>query len=259
MTGVAARFTMPQEQRATVPLARRQPVRRLGMVASGDPGRTAPTPASGGRVSTPSDGEAMATIPHEHERPAQATGHPPVDTQRRTTPALDLLIDCGAHEIAHPGGVLLAHLQRVHALLEEWGARPAVRLAGLCHAYYGTDGFPRALGDVTRREELVDVIGEEAEQLVYFYASCDRTFSYPHLADDAPRFNDRFSGAVLHPPLRLCKDFAEMTAANELDIADVDRGFRTQHGRVLLALFTAWRGLLSDAALQAAHTSLAQT
>ncbi|HLM90105.1 MAG TPA: hypothetical protein VK284_13980, partial [Streptosporangiaceae bacterium] len=29
----------------------------------------------------------------------------------------------GAAGIAHPGGTLLTHLERVHALLAEWGAR----------------------------------------------------------------------------------------------------------------------------------------
>jgi hypothetical protein len=64
-----------------------------------------------------------------------------------TAAAIELLVSRGAHEITHPGGTLLAHLERVHALLDQWGARPALRLAGLCHAFYGTDGFPAALGD----------------------------------------------------------------------------------------------------------------
>ncbi|MEU9838865.1 DUF6817 domain-containing protein [Actinomadura sp. NPDC048032] len=46
-------------------------------------------------------------------------------------------------------------------------ARPALRLAGLCHAFYGTDGFPVALGSVRRRQELSEVIGTEAEDLVH--------------------------------------------------------------------------------------------
>src|SRR4051812_28670710 len=41
------------------------------------------------------------------------------------------LASYGASEVPHPGGTLLAHLERVHALLGEWGSRPAVRLAGL--------------------------------------------------------------------------------------------------------------------------------
>lgn len=169
---------------------------------------------------------------------------------------VELLAARGARDIAHPGGTLLAHLRRVHALLREWGARPAVRLAGLSHAYYGTDGFPTALGEVTRREELAGVAGEEAERLVYFYASCDRAFSYPRLAEDGGPFKDRFTGALLHPPLALRRDFAEITAANELDLARVNPDIRARHGRELLDLFTAWEVLLSGPAWRAVRLIL---
>jgi hypothetical protein len=162
------------------------------------------------------------------------------------TRALGLLTAHGASEIAHPGGTLLAHLKRVHALLDEWNARPALRLAGLCHAFYGTDGFPTALGS---REELAPVIGEEAEELVYFYASCDRRFSYSRLVDGP--FRDRFTAAVLDPPPGRRRDFAELTAANELDIAQVNPDFRAQHGAELRDLFTGWRDLLSESAWRA--------
>jgi uncharacterized protein (TIGR00369 family) len=165
----------------------------------------------------------------------------------------------GAAGIAHPGGTLLAHLERVHTLLTEWGARPALRLAGLCHAYYGTDGFPAALGDHRRREELAAITGAEAERLVYFYASCDRRFSYPHLAEREGPFQDRFTGTVLRPPLPLRRDFAELTAANELDIAAVNPDLRAQHGQDLFRLFTSWQALLSDAAWQAAQATLRPT
>jgi hypothetical protein len=162
----------------------------------------------------------------------------------------------GAARIPHPGGTLLAHLERVHALLTQWGARPALQAAGLCHAFYGTDGFAAALGDPSRRDELAAIIGTEAERLVYFYASCDRRFSYPHLAERHGRFKDRFTGAVFRPPLRLRRDFAELTAANELDIAAVNPRLRGQAGPELLRLFTSWTDLLSDIAWQSVQAIL---
>jgi hypothetical protein len=168
----------------------------------------------------------------------------------------DLLDERGAAGICHPGGTLLAHLQRVHALLAQWGARPAVRLAGLCHAFYGTDGFATALGDSSCRDELAAVIGQEAERLVYLYASCDRRFSYPRLAERTGPFKDRFTGTVLRPPLALRQDFAELTAANELDIATASPDFRAQAGPGLLRLFTAWKNLLSGPAWQAVQATL---
>lgn len=197
----------------------------------------------------------MTTDPYQPENPRQAA--PGADGESATQAAIGLLVARGAREIAHPGGTLLAHLWRVHELLGEWGARPVARLAGLTHAYYGTDGFPVSLGEVTtQREELAAVIGEEAEQLVYFYASCDRGFTYPRLTEDAESFKDRFTGTVLHPPPGLRRDFAEITVANELDIARVNPEIRARHGRELLDLFTAWESLLSAPARRSVHTTL---
>jgi hypothetical protein len=169
---------------------------------------------------------------------------------------VESLASRGANEMPHPGGTLLAHLERVHALLGQWGARPAVRLAGLCHAYYGTDAFPTALGDIAQREELAAIIGEEAERLVYFYASCDRHFSYPRLAEPEGQFKDRFTGTVLSPPLPLRRGFAELTAANELDVLQADSSLRAQYGPGLLRLFTSWRKFLSDPAWRAVQMTL---
>ncbi|MFD5267349.1 DUF6817 domain-containing protein [Streptomyces sp. NPDC058335] len=159
-----------------------------------------------------------------------------------------LLRELGAGTLAHPGGTLLAHLLRVRSRLAGWGARPALRLAGLCHAFYGTDGFPSALLPLDRRGELVAAIGEEAEAIVYFYASCDREASYPMLAGSDPRFQDRFTGTRRIPAPCLLRDFADLTAANELDLADLDPAFRERWGPGLLALFTRFRPLLSGAA-----------
>jgi hypothetical protein len=169
---------------------------------------------------------------------------------------VESLASRGAAGIPHPGGTLLAHLERVHALLAQWGARPALRRAGLCHAFYGTDGFAVALGDPSRRDELASMIGEEAERLVYLYASCDRGFSYPELAQPAGPFRDRFTGTVLRPPLWLRRDFAELTAANELDIAAVNPDVRSQAGPALLRLFSSWRNLLSESAWRSVQAAL---
>ncbi|MFE0451077.1 DUF6817 domain-containing protein [Streptomyces sp. NPDC058914] len=159
-----------------------------------------------------------------------------------------LLRDLGAGALAHPGGTLLAHLRRVRARLAAWEARPALQLAGLCHAFYGTDGFPDALLPLDRRTELAGVIGREAEAIVYFYASCDRRATYPALAEPRAPFHDRFTGAHGIPAPGLLRDFADLTAANELDLAEHDVEFRERWGPNLLALFTRFRPLLSRAA-----------
>jgi len=162
----------------------------------------------------------------------------------------------GAGGIPHPGGTLLAHLERVQARLARWGARPALRRAGCCHAFYGTDGFTVALGDPSRRDELAAIAGDEAERLVYLYASCDRGFSYRYLAQPAGPFRDRFTGTVLRPPRSERRDFAELTVANELDIAAVNPDLRAQSGPALLRLFSSWRHLLSQGAWQAVQVTM---
>ena len=58
------------------------------------------------------------------------------------------------------------------------------------------------------------------------------------------------------PPVSLRQDFAELTAANELDIAAVSPDFRAQAGPGLLRLFTSWKTLLSGPAWQSVQTML---
>ncbi|MFF4837298.1 DUF6817 domain-containing protein [Streptomyces sp. NPDC001315] len=168
--------------------------------------------------------------------------------QTSTVQATELLRELGAEIIPHPGGTLLAHLDRVRARLATWGARPALQLAGLCHAFYGTDGFPETLLPLDRRAELVEIIGTEAEAIVHAYASCDRKATYPHFADPASALHDRFTGDAHTPPSRLRRDFAELTAANELDLARLDPAFRDRYGPDLLTLFSRFRPWLSEPA-----------
>jgi hypothetical protein len=162
---------------------------------------------------------------------------------------MKLLVAQGADRIDHPGGTLLDHLVRVCTVLEQWGARRALQWAGLCHAFYGTDGFHIALLDLSQRDELRRVIGDEVEQLVYFYASCDRGYTYPHLAAATPNtFRDRYTGAIRTPSRQSLRDFMELTFANELDIARHNPHFVTTHGSGLLTFFSRTRGLVSEAA-----------
>ncbi|MFI0539747.1 DUF6817 domain-containing protein [Streptomyces sp. WSLK1-3] len=176
-----------------------------------------------------------------------------------TDRAVALLREFGAESIAHPGGALLTHLQRVQARLAVWKARPALQLAGLCHAFYGTDGLPAALLPLDRRSDLSAVIGAEAEAIVYLYASCDRKATYPALHQADAAFHDRFTGRSHVPGPQLRRDFTELSAANELDLAIVDSAFRDKWGPQLLALFTRFQDLLSaDAWLECCTTLASQ-
>lgn len=181
---------------------------------------------------------------------------PPAPATSAAAQAVGFLRELGAEQIAHPGGTLLAHHCRVYRLLAAWEARPTLRLAGLCHAAYGTDGFPTALLSLDRRAELARVIGPEAEEIVHVYAAMDRKATYPGLATPDALFHDRFTGGARAATRSLREDLAELTAANELDLARVDPVFREQWGPDLLALFTGFRPLLSGRAWEEAGATL---
>lgn len=101
------------------------------------------------------------------------------------------------------------------------------------------------------------MIGPEAEAIVYLYASCDRKATYPALAAADAVLHDRFTGHARTAELRMRRDFAELSAANELDLACADPVFREEWGPELLALFTRLRDLLSADAWSDCRTVLA--
>jgi hypothetical protein len=131
------------------------------------------------------------------------------------------------HEAAttpHIFGDLLSHLVAVEGLVRLWGDSEMLALVALGHATYGTDGFEPSILPLDQRGVLAGVIGEEAEAMVYFYASCDRTAFYPQLLDAAAtlrslRFRDRFTGGEVAPSAQLVRLFVDLTYANEVELA----------------------------------------
>jgi catechol 2,3-dioxygenase-like lactoylglutathione lyase family enzyme len=147
---------------------------------------------------------------------------------------------------------LYEHLVRVAALLAEWGADPDLQLAGLCHACYGTDGYPDALLGPGERPVLAALTGARAESLVYLYGSCDRAAVYPALANLEPvPFRDRFTGRTRTPPERDIRAFTELTAANELDVMRHNTALASRYGAALGQLFAGARSRLTGAAWRA--------
>lgn len=124
-----------------------------------------------------------------------------------------------AHEIDHFNGTLFDHLERTESLLRRWGCSEVVSLAGLCHAAYGTDGFPTALLELEERDLLSEAVGSDVEALKYLYGSCDRGFVHPRLGLGAGMdFRDRFTGRTSLPTRSQLRDFVDLTLANESDV-----------------------------------------
>jgi hypothetical protein len=173
---------------------------------------------------------------------------PERDFERVKHEASSLMEASGAATLPHPGGTLLAHLQRTSDLLTDWGASPSLVLAGLCHATYGTDGFNQPLLDRSARSRLVSVIGVAAEEIAYFYASCDRGFTYPQIVKGEMRFRDRFTDEVTVPATLRLRPFFELTFANELDVMRHNASFAAEAWPQLVPVFNRADTLVSTAA-----------
>lgn len=155
-----------------------------------------------------------------------------------------LLRDRGAQTIDHPGGTLYTHLARVQDRLAVHGATPTLMLAARAHAVYGTDGFDVALLDLSERSMLADLIGPDAERLVYLYAACDRRRTWQALAEDR-RVWDRFTGEDHELAFDECRAFADLSLVNELDVAEHSPSVLDQYGAYFRRLTAAWEPLLS--------------
>ncbi len=166
--------------------------------------------------------------------------------------AEDLLRRHGADTLEHPGGTLLAHVVRVAHLLEEWGAGQDLQAAGLCHACYGTDGFPVPLLELSQRDVLATAIGSAAESTVYLYAGCERAVTYPRIGAEPPLvLTNRFTGKTGPLTEAQARDFLELTAANELDIVLVNPDIARAWGTEFEAFLRGAPQWLSEDALEA--------
>ena len=147
----------------------------------------------------------------------------------RREAALEFLRRHGAESTPHIFGDLLSHLVGVEALVQSWGGSDTLTLAALGHATYGTHGFEPYILERDNRSELVDAIGPEAEELVYFYASCDRDAFYPQLTSSVTeladlRFPDRFAAEASEPSAENVTLFVDLTFANEVELAVASPG-----------------------------------
>ena len=74
----------------------------------------------------------------------------------------------------HSDRGLFDHLLGTQQLLVEWGARPALCDAGLFHSIYSTEHYEQKAVALTRRDEVRQLIGEEAESLVFVLHDASR-------------------------------------------------------------------------------------
>ncbi|MBL7261918.1 DUF6817 domain-containing protein [Paractinoplanes lichenicola] len=159
------------------------------------------------------------------------------------------LRDRGAESIPHAGGSLYEHLDRVHARLATHELSEDERLAGLTHAAYGTDGFPVALLEVTERRRLREIIGPEAEALVYRYGGCDRDRTWRALPETQTVWS-RFTGHAESPTPAQVRAFADLSIVNELDVFERSAEIAAKAGDYFRSVFPTWARLASPSVME---------
>lgn len=161
------------------------------------------------------------------------------------------LIELGAGEFEHIKASLIEHLEGTRCLLKSWSASEVLQDAGLYHAAYGTDSFDTNLFDLSKRKDVADIVGVEAETIIYHYCACDRTPFFAQFGQtDEPIFYDRYSSTSYNVKPHLLAELCELTAANEVDIAMLNAEFIQSYGEGLADLFLRMQPFLSAAAMR---------
>ncbi|MEV4622228.1 DUF6817 domain-containing protein [Asanoa sp. NPDC049573] len=162
----------------------------------------------------------------------------------------------GAETIPHPGGTLYAHLSRVSERLGALGLDADVRLAGLAHAAYGTDGFDVVLLDPADRGPLRDLAGTAVEELIHLYGGCDRGRTWRRLAETGEVWS-RFTGQCARPDRETLRAFADLSIVNELDVVERDPTVAARFGDYFRGVFDSWTPIASTSVTAEARQVLA--
>ena len=87
---------------------------------------------------------------------------------------LRFLRKVGTEHMPHTESGLFDHLLGTRRLLVEWEARPALCDAGLFHSVYGTECYELKAVPLTMRNEVKQLIGDEAESLAWLFCMMRR-------------------------------------------------------------------------------------
>ncbi len=81
----------------------------------------------------------------------------------------------GADQLRHGRGrSLLDHLVETYTILRRWQQPREIQHAGLIHSVYGTDAFDQQLLPLSRRDDVREIAGEQAERLAYLFCVTPR-------------------------------------------------------------------------------------
>jgi hypothetical protein len=131
---------------------------------------------------------------------------------------LRFLREANTEGMPHSDRGLFDHLLGTRQVLVEWGARPALCDAGLFHSIYSTEHFEQTAVPLTRRDEVRQLIGEEAESLVWLFGMMRReTFLLDLGKDRSPSVVHRETGAQIPLSGSQQQDLLMLLLANSLE------------------------------------------
>ena len=125
----------------------------------------------------------------------------------------------GAGAMQHSGSNLLEHLLGTYTILRGWNAREALCDAGLFHSVYGTESYQETAIPLKLREQTREIIGEEAEELAYFFGMMQRkVFRENFELESDFRIRHRISGEQIPITHRQFRDLVDIEVANGLEM-----------------------------------------
>jgi hypothetical protein len=132
---------------------------------------------------------------------------------------LRFLVSIGGAQLGHTEGNLLQHLSNTYELLKSWGARQSVCDAGLFHSIYGTEVYGSVSLALSMRGRLQEIIGEEAETLVFFFGVMEKESFYENLfrPGSDPNIASRFTGESHTLTTEQFADLCNVVVANSLE------------------------------------------
>ena len=131
---------------------------------------------------------------------------------------LRFLREANTEGMPHSDRGLFDHLLGTRQLLVEWGSRPALCDAGLFHSIYSTEHYEQTAVALTRRDEVRQLIGEEAESLVWLFCMMRReTFFLDLGKDQSPSVQHRETGEQIPLSGTQQQDLLTLLFANSLE------------------------------------------
>jgi hypothetical protein len=131
---------------------------------------------------------------------------------------LRFLRKANTEEMPHSDRGLLDHLLGTRQLLVEWEARPALCDAGLFHSVYGTQHYELKAVPLTMRNEVQQLIGDEAESLAWLFCMIRRETLCQNLGREGEfRVQHRLTDEWLSLTKIQFEDLWTLTIANTLE------------------------------------------